>query len=827
MDSERYGRIRELFLAVEELPQEQQLEFLASRAGGDDDLVAEVLSLLREHDDDFARREGDSAKKPAIPSVAARDTDPPGATSGSTPVNAPYLPSQPSGERSAAAGKLQKRREKKPSSSKRSDTPSAQVTQHGSQRTHASPRYADEPRPRRRPASAGLLSQRASRQRRLNSGWLWLAAVLPTALIGWLTYRQVEADLRASAAGELVGTAESLGATVDRFLSAKARLVESWSDREGLREAAAGLVAVARNESPKESLRRSPHAKAIREHLVSSSRREDIKYVVWDRTGTIIASWLPDGADIGGSVAPDGAGNLARAMRGETVLFGPEVLQEDGSGFQPETRLPVMAEIIPIRDADDKIIATMLVRGMSIFEDFDRMFAETSEHHGLDAYAVNRSGMMISNSPTGRSALGDQVESLACRIRLSDPGASPNEDSLLPTARRRQPLCYSAVGVSSGRSGERFVEYRNYLGQRVIGAWRWLDAWEMGVVVERPASSVFASARFVAFGFIGLGSVLSLTAFLAAARIARRTAMAHAEVHPLSRYEILNELGSGGMGVVYRAKHNQLGRDTALKVLRSDRPNTEDRLRFDREARLAASLGSPHTVTIYDYGVSEEGEAYCVMEFLQGITLYDVVARSGFQSYGRALYILRQICDSLGEAHKLGLVHRDVKPQNVMLSHDPSVGDWAVVFDFGLAKPLEPDAGAYQTAETIWAGTPMYMAPERYREPNKIDPRSDIYSIGCILYFLLSGRPPFIECDPESLFALVLAEQPISIHVHRDEDVPEDIECLVQRCMAKSLDDRYRSVEQLAADLDRLTSKYAWSIEQSRSWWRIHGNEID
>ena len=109
---------------------------------------------------------------------------------------------------------------------------------------------------------------------------------------------------------------------------------------------------------------------------------------------------------------------------------------------------------------------------------------------------------------------------------------------------------------------------------------------------------------------------------------------------------------------------------------------------------------------------------------------------------------LRQICDSLGEAHQLGLVHRDVKPQNVMLSHDPSVGDWAVVFDFGLAKPLEPDAGAYQTAETIWAGTPMYMAPERYREPNKIDPRSDIYSIGCILYFLLSGRPPFIECDP-------------------------------------------------------------------------------
>ena len=281
------------------------------------------------------------------------------------------------------------------------------------------------------------------------------------------------------------------------------------------------------------------------------------------------------------------------------------------------------------------------------------------------------------------------------------------------------------------------------------------------------------------------------------------------------------------MGVVYRAKHSQLGRETALKVLRGDRDNLEDRLRFDREAKLAASLSSPHTVTIYDYGRGDQGEAYCVMEFLKGITLYDVVARSGFQRFGRALFILRQICDSLGEAHKLGLVHRDVKPQNVMLSLDPSVGDWAVVFDFGLAKPLLPDADAYQTSETIWAGTPMYMAPERYREPNKIDPRSDIYSVGCIAYFLLSGRPPFIECDPESLFALVLTEQPISIGVHRDEDVPPEIIELVHRCMAKSVEDRFDSVDELAIELDALISENPWTVDEARSWWRIHGDDLD
>ncbi len=325
------------------------------------------------------------------------------------------------------------------------------------------------------------------------------------------------------------------------------------------------------------------------------------------------------------------------------------------------------------------------------------------------------------------------------------------------------PLTISAAGATSGLSDIRIDEYNNYAGQAVVGAWRWHDAWKLGIIIEKDAERAFAPVRIVRFGFVLLGSLLSITAFVAAAKIARTSTAERAAVHPLSRYEILGELGSGGMGVVYRAKHRQLGRETALKVLRSDRHNKEDGLRFDREARLAASLSNPHSVMIYDYGRSEEGEAFCVMEFLRGLTLQEVVARSGHQPIGRVLTIISQICDALAEAHGMNLQHRDIKPQNVMLSLDASVGDWAVVFDYGLAKPLEPETGVYQTAETIWAGTPMYMAPERFREPAVMDPRSDIYSVGCVIYYLLSGRPPFIECDPESLFALIISEQPISI----------------------------------------------------------------
>ena len=154
------------------------------------------------------------------------------------------------------------------------------------------------------------------------------------------------------------------------------------------------------------------------------SGESDVKFVVWDRRWTIIASWLPDAADVGAVVSADGAGNLARAMRGETVLFGPEVLRSDGTGFVPETELPVMAEIVPVRNEKGQAIATMLVRGIGMFDDFDSIFRQASETSGLDVYAVDADGLMISNSSLGGQAIPDSSRS-ACLLRPSDPGANP------------------------------------------------------------------------------------------------------------------------------------------------------------------------------------------------------------------------------------------------------------------------------------------------------------------------------------------------------------------------------------------------------------------
>ncbi len=814
MDAAHYARVRELFLAAEELPPNQQQAFLKEQTGDDTELLADVLSLLAEHDPESARLEGENAV-PVQPPPAVQQSLQRGHLA--SPKDTTDQTTQRGEGSSAIATQQSKRR-------------SSEITEHGAERTHASPRHGDTPAPRRSPSSL-LWAQRTRQSRRTTSRWLWLAALLPTALVGWWTFRQVQSTMKESVRNELIGVADAVSLATDRFVEDKIQLVQSWSRQSDIHRAIIELVALAKQDPPIEQLRAAEQAETIRQTLRNLSNSDDIKFVVWNDSYMTIASWLEDGADVGTPVHHTRAANLAQVMRGDNVLFGPQRLQEETEGYQPETEQPVMAIIVPIREKPQgKVIAAMLVRGFEMYDEFNRMFVEVALAGGLDAYAVNDRGVMLSESRHAK-VLADQgaldvgPSDIAALLRVADPGIRLTPANVASVERAICPLTFSVAGASTGKSKVRIEPYNNYAGQPVVGAWRWNPQRKLGVVIERDASIAFAPTRIVRFSFLLLGSLLFLTAFAAAALIARRSALAHAAIHPLSRYELVAELGSGGMGVVYRARHRQLGRDAALKLLRGDRQNKEDRLRFDREARLAASLSSPHSVMIYDYGRSEEGEAFCVMEFLRGLTLNEVVSRGGYQPLGRVLFIISQICDALSEAHGLNLLHRDIKPQNVMLSLDASVGDWAVVFDYGLAKPLQPDINVYQTSETVWAGTPMYMAPERFRAPSKMDPRSDIYSVGCVAYYLLAGRPPFIECDPESLFALIITQQPISISIHRESQVPDDINALVMRCMEKNPDDRFESIDQLLHEINRLRVDHPWTVEEARDWWNRYGNE--
>lgn len=814
MDAARYARIRELFLAAEELPRDDQLAFLRSETREDEELFAEVSSLLREHDPALAKREGDSPSRVQLPPAASAGPQQLSSRGQSNRVTGdPVQSSRSNSARRSvvAGGKLAK------------VAVSAPTTGESSQSTLTSDL-----------SSSRLWAHQARRSRRRNNKWLWLAALLPTALIGWFTYQRVNSTMEQSVRDELRGIADSVSHASRRFLVDKSRLVESWARQPGIQTAIVELAERNDNEASNETTLQSEPASQIQDQLAKLSGIPEVKYVIWGTNYRTLASSDPVLAATGDGVAPEQAEMLTRVLGGETVVFGPARINGAGDrsidGADEAADAPAMAIVVPVVNDQGRVVAAFLVRGIGMFDEFSRMFFDVANAGNLDAYAVNQSGIMLTESPRAATLasmkkLDVTVEEIAARLRITDPGMPLTASNLNEVQRAVCPLTDSVASATSGSSEVRIEPYRNYAGLNVVGAWRWNSDSKLGIIVERPADAAFATVRIVRSGFLLLGSLLFVTASVAAAFLARATTAERAAVHPLSRYEVVRELGSGGMGVVYLARHRQLGRDTALKVMIGGGRRREDRLRFDREARLAASLSNPHSVMIYDYGCSEDGEAYCVMEFLRGLTLQEVVERSGPQPFGRVLFILSQVCEALAEAHDRQLLHLDIKPQNIMLSLDQPVGDWAVLFDYGLAKPVEPAVDFYQTSEAHWSGTPMYMAPERFRQPNVMDRRSDIYSLGCVAYFLFAGQPPFFDCEAESLFTLILNQTPVDLSLRRDEPVPDDLRRLVMKCMAKSPEDRFDSIHDLARAIESIQARYPWTVDQAREWWKHYGDD--
>jgi serine/threonine protein kinase len=276
---------------------------------------------------------------------------------------------------------------------------------------------------------------------------------------------------------------------------------------------------------------------------------------------------------------------------------------------------------------------------------------------------------------------------------------------------------------------------RDYRGVPVVGAWRWLPALGFGVATQLTANEAYQPLRVLRMLFIVLTLLLVLSAlctivFSYLNRIWRRRLQeAELKLKQLGQYTLEEKIGEGGMGVVYRARHGLLRRDTAVKLLMPDRADAAAIQRFEGEVRLTCQLSHPNTIQIYDYGHTPEGTFYYAMEYLTGLNLQDLVARFGAQPEGRVIHILRQICDSLAEAHAMELVHRDIKPANIFLCHRGGVPDFVKVLDFGLIRtyrhsPSSPPAEG--RAKGLW-GTPLFMAPETFGDSHHSDPRSDIY----------------------------------------------------------------------------------------------------
>jgi serine/threonine-protein kinase len=287
----------------------------------------------------------------------------------------------------------------------------------------------------------------------------------------------------------------------------------------------------------------------------------------------------------------------------------------------------------------------------------------------------------------------------------------------------------------------------------------------------------------------------------------------------LGQYELRDLIGEGGMGAVYHAQHALLRRPTALKLLLPERAGPENIQRFEREVQLTARLTHPNTIAIYDYGRTPDGIFYYAMEYLDGLSLEQLVTRFGAQPQARVIHLLLQAAGALQEAHSLGLIHRDVKPANILLCQRGGVPDVVKLLDFGLVKNVMPEGNPELTHAGTIAGTPQYLAPESLTAPDSIDPRVDLYALGGVGYFLLCGQPAFEGQSIVEICGHHLHSAPVPPSERLGAPVLPELESLILRCLAKDREQRPRDAGEVYEALLVCAQRAPWPKSDARRFW--------
>lgn len=339
------------------------------------------------------------------------------------------------------------------------------------------------------------------------------------------------------------------------------------------------------------------------------------------------------------------------------------------------------------------------------------------------------------------------------------------------------------------------------------------------------------SAIYLAWDF--LPTYIAALISVVPAKVIRRLSQQVMKARELGSYRLEEVLGKGGMGEVYRASHQMLARPAAVKLIRAEvlGESSADRARvmierFRREAQASASLRSPHTINLYDFGVSQDGTFFLVMEMLEGLDLETLVQRYGPQSAERTVHLLGQACESLAEAHAKGLIHRDIKPSNIFACRMGLAVDFVKVLDFGLVKTLGTEKQSTMlTAPDATAGTPAFMPPEVVLNKGVMDHRMDIYALGCVAYWLLTGRLVFEAPNAMQVMIQHANTPPVPPSARVELPIPPALDEVVLACLAKDPLDRPASAIELAQRLNAALGDGKWSQDQAQRWWELHHPE--
>ena len=604
------------------------------------------------------------------------------------------------------------------------------------------------------------------------SGVFVVAALL--VALGYWTYNAVASSLRELRAAALTSMLEAevrtLGLWIENHKTDTRRVARDPQVRDAV-EALARIAA--RPGAGADDYCEAPARRPLVAQLTTLLEEQGaVTFNVIDRAHRIIASRFREYC--GRSVKGDGLGSV---FAGETRFVPPH------AESAPLAR-PVVWIETPVRAARGDIIAAL---GFGEYADgrFAQILATGSTGDTGEAYAFDKSGKLLSPGRFGSGAT---------------------------------PLAARAAATAHGIV---LQPYESYHGGRVIGAWRWIAQYDIGVAVEMGAAEAYAPLRYlnIAFGVVFGALVIAVFAAAASGLSVVRLRRQMGATRKLGAYALEERIGEGGMATVYRARHDLLRRPAAVKLLKPARATDEMIARFEREVQMASSLSHPNTVEIFDYGRTRDGLFYYAMEYLDGLTVGEIVAREGFLPVPRTIHILRQVCAALGEAHAKGVVHRDIKPENIMVCRYGGVYDHVKILDFGLVKQVTEKHSRDLTRSLRILGTPLYMAPERLRNPADVDARVDIYAVGAVAFLMLTGRKLFESTNDLELTSHVLNDEPPRASVLARQPIPVELDLLVFSCLEKRREDRPQRVGDLLEAFDALALEHGWTQRDAELWW--------
>lgn len=396
------------------------------------------------------------------------------------------------------------------------------------------------------------------------------------------------------------------------------------------------------------------------------------------------------------------------------------------------------------------------------------------------------------------------------------------QEPLGVTLRKRDgALTTIADQATRGGSGIARDAVDDYRGKSVFAAWQWLPQHQLGLAVKIESAEVMSAWKRLCWSWSAFVILLATTVAGGYRRLGRKQSVGknRTGIRQLGQYELQQMVGQGGMGAVYRGTHQLLQRDVAIKVLEATKLSEKAASRFEREVQMTARLRHPNTIDIYDYGRTEEGTFFYVMEFIDGMTLQELVDQFGAQLPGRVIHLMLQICGSLAEAHQQGMVHRDIKPSNILLTARAGLYDMIKVLDFGLVKNINETALELTHTDGI-TGTPMYMSPESVRDAAMADQRSDLYSVGAVGYTLLTGQPTFDSDSSVDVCLKQLKEMPLKPEERLGRPLPADLQNVLMSCLRKDPNERPRSIEDLQSALLQCQAD-DWTRGDALQWWEI------